>query len=135
MVAWRDVTRRWWHLATDSCELVTSPAVLREVAHGRSDLVPQRLKLLENLELLFPDEDIERTAAQYVRHRIMPADLQGDALHLALASHHECEALVTWNYQHLANPNKLDRIRKLNVELGLAAPRILTPEQLLEEGL
>jgi hypothetical protein len=50
-----------------------------------------------------------------------------------LASHHECDMLVTWNYQHLANPNKLDRIRMLNMELGLSVPRLLTPEQLLEE--
>jgi hypothetical protein len=46
---------------------------------------------------------------------------------------HECDFLVTWNYHHLANPNKLDRIRKLNMELGLSVPRILTLEQLLEE--
>ncbi len=40
---------------------------------------------------------------------------------------------MTWNYHHLANPNKLDRIRKLNMELRISVPRILTPEQLLEE--
>jgi predicted nucleic acid-binding protein len=89
--------------------------------------------MLNDLSLLLPDEDIEHTAALYVRHGIMPADLQGDALHLALASHHQCDFLMTWNYQHLVNPNKLDRIRKLNMELGLSVPRILTPEQLLEE--
>jgi predicted nucleic acid-binding protein len=126
LVVWRTVTRAWWKLALNSCELLTSPAVLREVARGRSDLVFSRLEMLEDLRLLLPDEDIEHTAALYVRHRIMPADLQGDALHLAMASHHECDFLVTWNYHHLANPNKLDRIRKLNMEHGLSVPRILT---------
>lgn len=62
----------------------------------------------------------------------MPADPVGDALHLALASHHRCEILVTWNYLHLANSNKLTHIRTINAELGLFVPRILTPRDLLE---
>lgn len=37
-----------------------------------------------------------------------------------------------WNYHHLANPNKLDRISKLNEEMGISVPRNLTPKQLLE---
>jgi len=134
MIEWRATTREWWEVAIHACELVTSPAVLRELARGRSDLVPKRLEMIEDLELLPPHEDVDRAAALYVRHQIMPADLEGDALHLALASYYDCDVLVTWNYHHLANPNKLDRIRKLNEALELFVPRILTPQQLLEEG-
>jgi predicted nucleic acid-binding protein len=80
-------TRRWWTLAINSCELVISPPVLRELAQGRSEMVSRRLKMLRNLGLLLPDDEIEDTAALYVRHKLMPRDPQGDALHLALASH------------------------------------------------
>jgi predicted nucleic acid-binding protein len=90
-----------------------------------------RMKLVRQLPLLHPDEEIESTAALYVRHKLMPRDLPGDALHLALASHYDCDALVTWNYHHLANPNKLDRIRRLNEDLGLSVPRIVTPSNLI----
>jgi predicted nucleic acid-binding protein len=83
---------------------------------------------------VLPDDEIEDTAALYVRHKLMPRDPQGDALHLALASHYECDVLATWNYRHLANPNKLDRIRRLNEELGISVPRILTPKILMEES-
>lgn len=61
----------------------------------------------------------------------MPADPHEDALHLALASHHIFDVLVTWNFRHLANRNKFDRIRRINAELGLFVPAILTPDQLL----
>jgi predicted nucleic acid-binding protein len=134
MVQWRTVTRQWWAFTSHSCELVTSLAVLREVARGRSELVPRRLELLGDLALLRSDDEIDRTAALYVLHKLMPRDLRGDALHLALASHHECDVLATWNYHHLANPGKLGRIRRLNEELGLTVPRILTPQDLMEEG-
>ncbi len=56
----------------------------------------------------------------------------GDATHLALATVYKCDYLVTWNCKHLANPNKLDHIVRVNWMLGLATPKIVTPLQLLE---
>ena len=134
MVAWRAVTRQWWEIASTSCELITSMAVLEELARGRSEYSVQRLALLASLPVLEADEASTTTAAVYIRHKLMPSDPRGDAMHLALASHHQCDVLVTWNYHHLANPNKLDRIRRLNLERELAVPSILTPRQLLEDG-
>jgi hypothetical protein len=61
----------------------------------------------------------------------MPADPAGDALHLAMASHHKCDFLVTGNCQHLANANKFGHIRRINTMLGLFIPAIVTPLELL----
>ena len=130
---WRDATREWWGIAAASCDLITSEAVLKELAHGRPEHSLRRLALLQGLPVLEIDDASSATAVVYIQHKLMPANPHGDALHLALASHHECDVLATWNYHHLANPNKLDRIRRLNEELGLAVPRILTPQHLLGE--
>src|SRR5207244_12975766 len=51
----------------------------------------------------------------------------GDALHLALASYHKCDFLVTWNCRHLANANKFGHIRRVNALLGLFVPALVTP--------
>ncbi len=133
MVERRAITRRWWELAVHTSQLLISDAVLRELSDGMSDQVVLRLALVEHLEVLQASDDIAVTANTYVRHQLMPQDPEGDALHLALASHHRCDALATWNYHHLANLNKLDRIKRLNEELGLFVPRILTPLDLMEE--
>ena len=61
----------------------------------------------------------------------MPANPTGDALHLALASYHKCEFLVTWNCVHLANANKFGHIRRVNTMLGLFTPTIATPLELM----
>ncbi|HST63115.1 MAG TPA: type II toxin-antitoxin system VapC family toxin [Longimicrobium sp.] len=124
-------TRRWWDKAVTSCELVTSRAVLDELAQGRSDYVEWRLALLEGLPVLEADETVRATARIYIQQKLMPADPLGDALHLALASHDECDLLVTWNYRHLANRTKLERIRRVNRELGLFIPVIVSPGILL----
>ncbi len=57
----------------------------------------------------------------------MPHDPFGDAHHLAIASFHKLDALLTWNCLHLANPNKLDVISQINHELGLPTPELITP--------
>lgn len=128
----RLLTRRWWHMAINSCALVTSRAVLDELAQGRSDHVKWRLALVDGLPVLETDEKVRATARVYIQDKLMPANPLGDALHLALASHDECDLLVTWNYRHLANPTKLDRIWRVNRALGLFVPRIVSPRTLLE---
>jgi predicted nucleic acid-binding protein len=135
MLKRRDQTRRWWNLAMQASEMLISRAVLKELSRGTSDQVVLRLALVKDLEVLSFNDEVGVAAARYIHHKLMPRDPQGDALHLALASHHRCDVLVTWNFQHLANPNKLDRIRKLNEELGLSVPRIVTPEDLMEESV
>jgi hypothetical protein len=60
--------------------------------------------------------------------RVLPA---GDALHLALASFHECDYLVTWNCRHLANASKFGQIRRINAVLRLKTPELVTPPELL----
>jgi len=57
----------------------------------------------------------------------MPRDPQRDALHLAFASYHKADFLLTWNCRHLANANKFHHIRMVNFELGLAGPVLTIP--------
>ncbi len=66
-----------------------------------------------------------------LRTDVMPRDPAGDALHLAAASFHRCDFLVTWNCQHLANANKFGHIRRVNSIIGLGNPALVTPLELL----
>lgn len=124
-------TRRWWADAADLYELVTSIPVLDELAAGQSEQRADRLALLEPLTLLKLEPAIPDIVKSYIRNRVMPADPGGDAMHLALASYHKCDFLVTWNCRHLANANKFGHIRRVNTMLGLFVPILVTPLELL----
>ena len=63
----------------------------------------------------------------------MPENPLGDALHLAVASYHKCDFLLTWNCDHLANANKFGHIKRINTILGLYVPALITPLELLGE--
>lgn len=132
-VARREWTRQWWDGANDRYELVTSPAVLDELAGGRPDLGTKRIALVQNLPILPIEPVIIEIVQSYIRYKLMPADPGGDAMHLALASYNKCDFLVTWNCRHLANANKFGHIRTVNTMLGLFVPALVTPLELIGE--
>jgi len=133
IVARREWTRHWWNRAAKTHRLVVSEPVLEELGRGRQDPSKARLLLVEDLPILPVEEPILEIVETYIRHKVMPADPGGDALHLALASYHKCDFLVTWNCRHLANANKFGHIRRVNTLLGLYVPTLATPLEMLGE--
>jgi predicted nucleic acid-binding protein len=134
IIARREWTRLWWNGAAEQYDLVTSAAVLDELVGGPPERSAERLALVCDLPLLRVESAIIEIVQAYIRHRVMPADPAGDALHLALASYHKCDFLVTWNCQHFANANKFGHIRRVNTMLGLFVPALVTPLELLGGG-
>jgi len=131
MVARRLWTRQWWDQAEERYVLVTSVAVLDELSQGEYPHKPAVLDLVKTLPLVPITQDIVEIVQTYIQHQVMPRDPVGDALHLALASYHKCDFLLTWNCQHLANANKFGHIRRVNALLGLYVPALVTPLELL----
>jgi len=130
-IARRVATRAWWRAAPAQYELTVGAEVLRELSRGDPAAAAERLKLIADLPVLSAEPAVVEIVQAYIRHKLMPADPGGDALHLALASYHGCDFLVTWNCQHLANANKFRHIRRINTILGLHAPLLVTPPELL----
>ncbi|RKU19951.1 hypothetical protein C6501_00900 [Candidatus Poribacteria bacterium] len=120
-------TRKWWAQYADQFTLVSSLTVIEELRDGRGEKTQARIDLVENLEMLSISPRIRHITQTYIDKLIMPQDPFGDALHLAIASFHNVDALLTWNYKHIANLNKIYRIRQINQELGLPTPELATP--------
>jgi predicted nucleic acid-binding protein len=131
IVARRDWTRQWWEHAAGRYELATSVAVLDELGRGLPERSAERLELMREIALLPIVDVVADIVKVYVQNRLMPVDPGGDALHLAVASFHKCDFLVTWNCLHLANANKFGHIRRINTMLGLFIPTIITPLEML----
>lgn len=130
-LAFRDATKQWWDNERDKFRIVTSVAVIDELSAGDYQSKDSGLIILKDVELLEINTDVIQIADVYVQQKVMPDNLFGDALHLALASYHKCDFLLTWNIKHIANANKFEHIRRVNVKLGLFIPTIITPLELL----
>lgn len=101
--------------------------------HGNHPNKQEKLNLVSELPLLSVTDEIREIVSVYIRKKILPVDPVGDALHLAIASFHKCDILLSWNCQNLVNFRKFDRIRRLNAELGLFVPNLQTPLELTED--
>ena len=134
MVARRNWTRRWFDAARAGAdELVTSLAVEAELEAGDFPGKADALALIADFPLVDLNESVAEAVDAYITHKVMPNDPAGDALHLAAASFHRCDFLVTWNCRHIANANKFGHIRRVNGMLGLGNPALVTPLGLLPE--
>jgi predicted nucleic acid-binding protein len=131
MIARRNWTRTWWDHRRHAYLLVTSEAVIDELQAGTFPNKEQALALLAAIRLVPVEPAIIEIVETYIQRMVMPRDPAGDALHLALASYHKCDFLLTWNVQHLANAKKFAHIRRVNALLGLYTPTLVTPLELL----
>lgn len=131
MLARQQWTREWWDNYSNEYLLVTSVAVLDELERGDYTAKNDATQLVSGVPLVAVEEAVSDIVQAYIRHKVMPDDPVGDALHLALASYHKCEFLLTWNCRHLANANKFGHIRRVNTLLGLYVPLLVTPLELL----
>ena len=132
MVARRIWTRHWWDNAKKSYELISSAPVIDELARGNYTTKKKTLKLMEDIKLVSVEKPVLDIVQTYIQNNVMPKDPLGDALHLALASFHKCDYLLTWNCKHLANANKFQHIKRVNAMLDLYIPMLVTPLELIE---
>ena len=128
----RHWTRQWWDAPKLGAILLTGYSVIAELELTPGAKRKEALAFAKRLPVLEDSDAVQEVIEFYALHKLMPAEVFGDATHLALATFHKCDYLVTWNCKHLANPNKFDHIVRVNGMLGLATPKIVTPIQLLE---
>ena len=107
--------------------------MLDEIAAGEPAMAQRRLELVAGLAVLDLTPAAESLADEVLRSGLLPADADGDAAHIALASTHGMEILLTWNCRHIANPAIVGRLRRLVETQGHKLPEIYTPEEFLGE--
>ena len=132
VLAHQELTRDWWQGSQSKFEIFVSEIVLEEARAGDSDAADARLKALDPFPTLPLVPEVEQLADTYMREVPFPAKAARDALHIALASVHGMEYLVTWNCRHIADGRVRRRVRDINAREGLSVPTICTPQELLD---
>jgi hypothetical protein len=126
------LTRQWWTNERIRFDLYISQLVIEEASGGDKAAAAERLKVLKDIPLLTITAEMYELAARLTRTLALPARARADAVHVAIAAVHGMSFLLTWNCRHLANAALADRIDQTCEGYGIVAPRIVTPEQLME---
>jgi predicted nucleic acid-binding protein len=128
-----DVTRAWWDRERRNYKMYISDYTIVELNQGNYPNKNRTIDLVLDIEQIEAVRELEAVASIYIKEFVMPKDAAGDAFHLACASYHKIDYILTWNCNHLANANKRDHILITNAKLGLFTPLIVTPLELFKE--
>ncbi|MCY3550890.1 MAG: type II toxin-antitoxin system VapC family toxin [Candidatus Poribacteria bacterium] len=133
VASWQQATRRLWEESTDRFEFVVSDVVLDEVKEGDVIAAQQRLEVLSLLRVLETSPETDLLAQKLLNAGAVPQRSAPDAEHIAIATVHSIEYLVSWNHKHIVNENKRDHINQVCQEAGFNPITIYTPIELMEE--
>lgn len=127
----RDITIRWWEHELSEYRVFSSILVERELERIAEPHRSGYLNLVRPLEKLDIPEEVGILAEGYIERGIFHRKYLADAVHVALASFHKIDYLVTWHFGHIANVRKQARLRLFNTTAGFFSPVIITPEFLV----
>lgn len=131
VLAHQEITREWWPKAVNRFDIFISEAVIEEDSAGDQEAARKRIEELKKFPHLQLNDKVEQMAQVYIDKLDIPQKAYRDAIHLAVASVHNVEYLVTWNCAHLANAEIIRKLIKINESFGLSTPLICTPEELM----
>jgi len=94
-------------------------------------MAARRIALLDFVPLLDLSPEVLAISRQLVDREIIPMKAADDAVHIAVASVHEIDYLLTWNCKHIANPHNQRRISDCLSDHGYRSSVICTPEELI----
>ena len=127
----RDITIRWWEHELAEYNVYSSMLVQRELERIAEPHRSGYLNLIRPLKYLDLAEEVAILAEGYIERGIFHRKFIADAIHVALASFHKIDYLVTWNFGHIANVRKQARLKLFNTTAGFFSPVIITPEFLV----
>lgn len=133
VAAHQQVTREWWEKAQGRFDLYISAVVLDEVTQGNPDAAERRRSIVADMKLLEMLAAVEDLKAEYSEKLPIPDKALADCYHLALASWHGMDYLVSWNMKHIVNGDVILTVQELNAARGIRTPLICTPEELVED--
>ena len=133
LASWQRATRRLWEEYVDRFEFVVSDIVLVETRRGNPTAAQQRLNVLSSLTVLETLPTVDPLAQRLLDTGAVPQNFRSDAQHIAVATVHGVEYLVSWNHKHIVNANRRDHINKVCQASGFKPITICTPTELIEE--
>ena len=104
-------------------ELEDAPIHVRGILSS----IPEKFKEIVTLD----DEAID-LSYHYIKEKIVTTKSLIDTRHIAIASVNRADILVSWNFKHIVNFDKIKQFNSINLKLGYPLIDIRTPLEFLK---
>ena len=126
------LTHDWWNECRENFDIFISQFVIDECTLGDAIAARERLDVIADIRQLDVTAAVETLAHGLVDQLPLPEKAQVDALHIAVATVHGMEYLLTWNCTHIANAILRPQIETICRSFSYEPPTICTPQELME---
>ena len=126
-------SRQLWEDYADRFEFVISRVVRDEIRQGNATAAQQRLTVVSPLIVLEVLPEVDILAQKLLNTGAIPRNSEPDAQHIAIATVHNVEYLVSWNHKHIVNEHKREHINHVCQVAGFQPTTLCTPTQLMED--
>ena len=106
-------------------ELEGAPENVREVLNRISG---------DNVEYVFLNEESIALANTYLKEGVIAESSISDARHIEIATIERVDVLVSWNFKHIVNLNRIHLLNSVNLKLGYPLLEIRSPLEVIYEG-
>ena len=104
-------------------ELQGAPENVRAVLEGVPDEYVE--------EVIFSAEAVE-LSERYISSGVVGAASRADARHIATATIHHVTVLVSWNFRHIVNLNRIHQYNSVNIRYGYPMLEIRSPREVVD---
>ena len=108
-----------------------------EIIEEELKKAPSRVtKLFNNLnakqkEKIHISDEILMLAHEYIIEKVVGETSLYDCIHIAAATVHQADALISWNFKHIVNSNRIIGYNHINSQRGLTHITIKSPREII----
>ena len=105
-------------------ELQTAPPRVRDVLDGIPD---------HRMRVVPVSPEIKRLSQAYLQAGILGKASQSDAIHVAAATVAEVDVILSWNFRHIVNYDRIHKYNAINVLHGYRPLEIHSPPEMIND--
>jgi predicted nucleic acid-binding protein len=109
-----------------------------EISEAELSLAPDFVRDLkskiptDSYRYLELDDESRELAETYIQEKILGKTSLDDAYHIAIATVNRLDVLVSWNFKHIVNYDKIKLFNSINLRLGYPMIEIRSPKEFVK---
>jgi len=128
-------TLEWWESERPFFRLLAAQAVEDELAAGDYPGKEHALAEVRRLPYLPYRHSVLDVQAKLLATQVVPAAVPDDAFHLAIATVHRVDYLLSWNRAHLVSEEAQAKLARFRAAFGLRTPLVVSPDSIPRASL
>lgn len=88
---------------------------------------------MKQTEFLDVTDEAVELANQYIQEKVVGQTSYADCLHIAIATINQSDFLVSWNFKHIVNVQRITNYNAINLKLGYKQLDIRSPREFIND--